>query len=85
MSVVYYPKELVPYGDGFVIAVNPDEEGPQRMLWSSNGRAWEHVEGGPDVLYEGTGLVEDNGRILWFGYELIGPEVRTLWEATPTR
>jgi hypothetical protein len=80
----YYLKDLIRFSEGFLATVNPEEEGPQRMLWSGDGRGWEFVEGGPDVLYEGTGLVVDAGRVLWFGEELSGPDVRTLWEATPT-
>jgi hypothetical protein len=72
-----------PNRNGFVAAVNPYDEGPQRILWSSDGRAWQHVEGGPDELFETTGLIVDGERVLWFGSELTDPEVRTLWEATP--
>ena len=79
----FYPKHITSYGSGFLATVNPQEEGPQRMLWSSDGRAWQYVDGGPDVLYEGTGLVVDHRRVLLFGEELNGPDVRTLWEATP--
>lgn len=72
-----------PYRGGFVATFTPQEEGPSRMLWSEDGRSWQSVVGGPGELYEGTGLVIDRERVLWFGFELTDPEVRTLWEATP--
>lgn len=79
----FFPQRITPYADGFVAAVNPYEEGPQRLLWSSDGRAWDYVEGGPKELFETTGLIVEGDRVLWFGFELTDPEVRTLWEATP--
>lgn len=80
---LFYPKAIVSYGGGFLATATPEQEGPDRMLWTSDGRAWQFVEGGPDVVYEGTGLVVDDGRVLWYGYELSDLEMRTLWEATP--
>jgi hypothetical protein len=80
---LFHPKEIIRYGTGFLATLTPREEGPDRMLWTSDGREWQYIEGGPDVLYEGTGLVTDDRRVLWFGYELTDTEVRTLWEATP--
>jgi hypothetical protein len=80
----FYPNEIVSYGSGFLVTATPEVEGPDRMLWTGDGRAWDFVEGGPDLLYEGTGLVVDGGHVLWYGYELTDPEVRTLWEAVPT-
>ncbi len=79
----FYPNQVVSYGSGFLVTATPEVEGPDRMLWTSDGRAWQFIEGGPDLLYEGTGLVVDGGRVLWYGYELTDPEVRTLWEAIP--
>jgi hypothetical protein len=79
----FFAQRITPYRDGFVAAVNPYDEGPQRMLWSGDGGAWQYVDGGPKELYETTGLIVDGRRVLWFGFELTDPEVRTLWEATP--
>jgi hypothetical protein len=81
-SSQFYAQRITPYVDGFVAAVNPYDEGPQRMLWSSDGHGWQYIEGGPKVLYETTGLIVEGDRVLWFGFELTDPEVRTLWEAT---
>jgi hypothetical protein len=79
----YFAQRITPFRDGFVAAVNPSEEGPQRLLWSGDGRDWSYVDGGPKELFETTGLIIDGDRVLWFGFELTDPEVRTLWEAVP--
>jgi hypothetical protein len=79
----FHAREITPYKGGFVATFLAQEEGPQRMLWSSDGRSWSYVDGGPQALYEGTGLIVDEDRVLWFGFELTDPEVRTLWVATP--
>jgi hypothetical protein len=80
----FFAQRITPYRDGFVAALNPYDEGPQRMLWSADGRSWDYVDGGPKELFETTGLIVEGDRVFWFGFELTDPEVRTLWEAVPT-
>lgn len=79
----YFAEEIISYRGGLIARVNPYDEGPPRILWSSDDRAWDYVDGGPDVIFGGTALLADGDRLLYFGRELTDPETRTLWEGIP--
>ena len=79
-----FADHIVTYGDGFIASVQPDHEGPPRLMWSEEGRAWTYLPEGLEVRLGDTSLLVDGRRLLLYGLEFATHGHEAVWDAVRT-